>query len=51
MNSIEILRIVIAALMVAMACVATLLMPIIKRINIAPLRDKHSDSKWRNNDK
>ena len=36
---------------VAGIAIATLLMPIIKRINIAPLRDKHSDNKRRNNDK
>lgn len=36
---------------IAGIAIATLLMPIIKRINIAPLRDKHSDNKRRNNDK
>ena len=36
---------------VAGIAIATLLMPSIKRLNIAPLRDKHSDNKRRNNDK
>lgn len=36
---------------VAGIVIATLLMPVIKRINTAPLRDPHFDSKRRNNDK